>query len=281
MASITAGDSAGRAGEPTCPEPTEEILEINNIEFGTAVVGGFEDQILNYLSTHGSADGLQDALSNLEIADGQSLWAAKSQVMTLDVTGDQIPEVTLHLVFYVEAQYADGVVFVMGCSDGRYRSMAAFPIAAQVFTGEDSDPGLRALRDMDGDGVPEIIYSYIEIIGTHANFTRVFKILSWDGKQFVDVIQSDSYDPLAVRVNNGDGEIIDSNADGIFELVIMTGLERGGEVNVFDRLRTDIWQWTGEAVELACSKSETVPSFRIQAIPTLFPAGPSVCPEDD
>ncbi len=266
MASITAGDSAGRAGEPTCPEPTEGISEINNIEFGTAVVEGFEDQILNYLSTHGSADGLQDALSNLEIAEGQSLWAAKSQVMTLDVTGDQIPEVTLHLVFYVEAQYADGVIFVMGCSDGRYRSMAAFPIAAQVFTGEDPDPGLRALRDMDGDGVPEIIYSYIEIIGTHANFTRVFKILSWDGKQFIDVIQSDSYDPLAVRVNNGDGEIIDSDADGIFELVIMSGLERGGEVNVFDRLRTDVWQWTGEAVERTCSKSETVPSFRIQAI---------------
>ena len=266
MASITAGESAGQAGEPTCPEPTEEIPEINNIESGTAVVEGFEDQILNYLSAQGSADGLQDALSSLEIADGLSPWVAKSQVTTLDVTGDQIPEVALHLVFYVEGQYADGVIFVMGCSDGRYSSLAVFPIAAQVFTGEDPDPGLRALRDMDGDGVPEIIYSYIEIIGTHANFTRVFKILSWDGKQFVDVIQSDSYDPLAVRVNNGDGEIIDTDGDGIFEMVITSGPERGREVNVFDRLRMDTWQWTGEAVERTCSKSETAPSFRIQAI---------------
>ena len=40
--------------------------------------------------------------------------------------------------------------------------------------------------DLNGDGKAEIVFSYVSLIGTHANFTREFRILEWDGSQFVE-----------------------------------------------------------------------------------------------
>jgi hypothetical protein len=118
---------------------------------------------------------------------------------------------------------------------------------------------------MNGDGVPEIVYSYIEIIGTHANFTRVFRVLSWDGDQFADLILSDAFDPTAARVNNGDGLIIDSDGDGLYEIVLSHRVGRGPDVSPLDRARTETWGWDGSAVSLQCSESVGDPLYRFQA----------------
>jgi hypothetical protein len=104
---------------------------------------------------------------------------------------------------------------------------------------------------MNQNGVPDIVYSYIEIVGTHANFTRVFRIVEWDGAQFVDLIYSDHpHYANAATVNNGDGEIKDTDGDGNLELVLMHGPGRGpnaeGEENG-ERPSVEVWAWNGHA----------------------------------
>ncbi len=248
-----------------CPQPSGRTVSISPINPGTTVTEGFEPQLQEYLNARGSADGLEEVLGGLTFNDSSTIWESKSQVMTIDVTGDQIPEVLIDLIFFVEGQYADGAIFVFACRDGRYQGGAMTAIGGQIFSADDPGPGIRAIKDMNRDGVPEIVYSYIEIIGTHANFTRVFKIATWDGTGFVDLVQSDSYDLTAVQVYNGDGEIIDTDGDGTFELVVSHNVGRGPDASPLDRARTEIWAWDGSAITLACSEAEGVPVFRFQA----------------
>lgn len=199
------------------------------------------------------------------MTDGETTWKARTQVMTIDVTGDTTPDVVMDFSFFVEGQYADGAVFVYACQEGQYQGGAVAVMGAQVFSGEDPDPGIRAIRDMNRDEVPEIIFSYIEIIGTHANFTRLFRILEWDGSKFVDLIQGDLYYPHSARVDNGDGVIRDTDGDGTLELVLTNGVGRGPDVIGPQRTRIEIWAWNGVAFTLA-SAEYSPPQYRFQAV---------------
>lgn len=248
-----------------CPKPTDQMATISPISPGTSVIEGLEPQILDYLNARGSADGLQAALNGLTMTDGGTTWKARTQVMTIDVTGDTTPDVVMDFSFFVEGQYADGAIFVFMCREGRYEGGAVAVIGGQISSSQDPDPGIRAIRDMNRDGVPEIIFSYIEIIGTHANFTRVFRILEWDGSKLVDLIQGDSYYPNAASVNNGDGVIRDRDGDGSLELVLTNGIGRGPEISGPQRPRTEIWAWNGVAFTLASVESAS-PEYRFQAV---------------
>lgn len=185
--------------------------------------------------------------------------------MTIDVTGDTMPDVVMDFSLFVEGQYADGAIFVFMCQEGRYKGGAVAVIGGQLFSTQDPDPGIRATQDMNQDGVPEIVFSYIEIIGTHANFTRVFRILEWDGSKFADLIQGDPYHPNAASVNNGDGVIRDTDGDGTLELVLTNGIGRGAEMNGPQRACTDVWAWNGVAFTLDCVESGP-PEYRFQAV---------------
>lgn len=248
-----------------CPKPTGQKATISPISPGTGIVEGLQPQIVDYLNTRGSAEGLQATLSGLTMTDGGTTWKARTQVMTIDVTGDTTSDVVMDFSFFVEGQYADGAIFVFTCREGRYQGGAVAVIGAQVFSGEDPDPGIRAIRDMNRDGVPEIVFSYIEIIGTHANFTRLFRILSWDGSKFVDLIHGDSYHLNAANVNNGDGVMRDTDGDGTLELVLTNGIGRGPDIAGPQRARTDVWAWNGVAFTLACVASPP-PEYRCQAV---------------
>jgi hypothetical protein len=269
----TERDSLGQISTPTsstttsmtCPPPSDKTVQISPISPGTTVIEGFEPQLLNYLNLRGSADDLQESLRGLTFNDGTTIWESKSQVINVDVTGNQVPEVLIDLSFFVEGQYVDGAIFIYRCKNERYEGGAIATIGGQTLTADDPDPGIRAVQDMNSDGVPEIVYSYIEIIGTHANFTRVFKIVTWDRLNFVDLIQSDSYDPTVAQVSNGDGEVIDTNGDGNFELVLSHGIGRGPDISPLDRVRTETWAWDGSAVSLTCSEIVGAPVFRFQA----------------
>jgi len=253
------------ASPAECPKPTGQTATISPISPGTSIIEGLEPQILNYLNARASADSLQAALSGLTMTDGGTTWKARTQVMTIDVTGDTTPDVVMDFSFFVEGQYADGAIFVFTCREGRYEGGAVAVIGGQIFSSRDPDPGIRAIRDMNRDGVPEIIFSYIEIIGTHANFTRLFEILEWDGSKFVGLIQGDAYYPNAASVNNGDGVIRDTDGDGTLELVLTNGIGRGPEMNGPQRSRTEIWAWNGVVFTLASVKSAP-PEYRFQAV---------------
>ena len=233
-----------------CPQPSDKTVTISSTGIGS-IIERFEPQIEDYLNTRGSADGLEAALSGLTLDDGGTIWNAKSKVMTIDVNGDSSPDIVMDLIFFVEGQYADGAIFVFSCHEGHYEGGALTSIHGQVMSSDDPDPGIRTIQDMNLDGVPEIVFSYIEILGTHANFTRVFKIITWDGSKFVSLIQSEGYDPDTVRVDNGDGEIEDTNGDGTLELILTHGVGRGPEASPLDQPHKEVWSWDGHAFTFA------------------------------
>jgi hypothetical protein len=96
---------------------------------------------------------------------------------------------------------------------------------------------------MNGNGVAEIVFSEIEIIGTHANFTRAFRIIEWDGSQFVDLIEEDPFfEDNAARVENGDGEMVDADGNGTLELLLTNGPGLPDEPGF-----VETWGWDGTA----------------------------------
>jgi hypothetical protein len=234
-----------------CPMPNEEQLPGFVIVEGQSIVQMFEPQISAYLNARGSAQGLQAALSNLTLTDSDGTdWQARTQVWDTDVTGDGVPEVVVDLHFFVEGQFADGAIFVYHCQAGQYVGGAVMPIAGQVFSAADPDPGVRAIQDMNGNGKAEIVFSYTPIVGTHANYTRYFQIMEWDGNQFADLIRNETMTPYAAEVQNGDGEIRDTDGDGILELVLTHGAERGPDADPQDSAHTDVWTWDGRGAFL-------------------------------
>ncbi len=264
----TLGPRVTRTPAPpeVCPASSEQTPVIVAIRPGTAIVEGFEPQIKDYLDNGGSVDGLRDALSGLTLtdADGTS-WLARTQVVAVDVTGNTTPDVVVALTFFVEGQYADGGLFVYRCQGGQYQGGAVSALGGQVLSAAGPDPGIRAIQDMNGDGVPEIVFSYIEIIGTHANFTRLFRIVEWDGSQFVDLIQSDSYRRNTAPVYNGDGVVLDAGGNRDPELVLTNGVGHYYGDGGPERQRTDVWAWDGYAVRLARREYEP-PIYRFQSV---------------
>lgn len=252
-----------RAG--SCRPPGGPVPTFSSTELGGTIIEIFEPQILAYLDARGSADGLEAALRELTISEGGSTWRAKTTVLTMDVTGDTTPDVVMDLSFYEAGQYAEGGVFVFSCQEGQYVGGAVAWIAGQVLSEDDPDPGIRTAQDMNGNGVPEIVVSYIEIVGTHANFTRLFRVIEWDGEHFVDLIRSDSYNPHVAAVQNGDGAVRDTDGDGILELVLTNGPGRGLGDGGPQRSRTDTWAWNGAAFGLD-RWQYAPPNYRFQAI---------------
>lgn len=249
-----------------CPQPSGGTYTIAPVSPGTSIIEGFEHQLLEYLNTVGSAEGLETALDEITLPDGSTTWQSKVQVKTIDITGDTAPEVLVDLLFFVEGQYADGAIFVYACRDGRFIGGSLTSIGGQVFPGYEPEHAIRAVQDMNNNSVPEIVISYIEIMGTHSNFTRCFEILEWDGDDFVPRIQGRGYEPHSIKVENGDGVIEDADGDGTIDLVITSGMGRGPEASSFERPRKEIWSWDGQAFTLQCSSPEGEPVFRWQAL---------------
>lgn len=231
-----------------------------------AIVEGFEPQIRDYLNTEGGTNSLLQVLGDLALTDADGTrWQSRAQVIAADVTGNTTPDVVVSLVFFVEGQYAEGGVFVFSCQDGQYEGGAVALLGGSVFSAVGPDPGIRAIQDTNNNGVSDIVLSHIGIIGTHANFTRLFRILEWDGTLFVDLIQGE-VDPYSeAPVNNGDGFVSDTNGNRNLELVLTNGLVAGYVDGGPQRERTDIWAWDGYAFIFRRWEYEP-PAFRFQAV---------------
>ena len=235
-----------------CPPGGGEGVAISPMAEGQSIVEMFEPQILAYLNAGGDTqEGLEATLNRLALDNDGEVWNVASHVHTADVTGDAVPEVVVDLLFYVEGQYADGALFIFRCQAREYVGGAVTRIGGQLFPGREPEPAVRAIQDMNGDGTPEVVLAYITIIGTHANYTRAFRILEWNSDRFVDLIRSDGSDPHVAEVLNGDGVICDTDGDGTFELELTHGVGHGPDASTPDQVCTDVWAWNGEAFILA------------------------------
>ncbi len=253
------------AAPEQCPPPGDEPPPISPEAPGNTIIEIFEPQIRAYLDAGGSPEELEAILDGLTLSDGSTEWQARAQVLTADVTGNGTPEVVTDLSFFQPGQYADGALFVFTCQKGHYEGGTVQTIGGAVLSGEEPDPGIRAIEDMNRDGVPEIVFSFIEVIGTHANYTRVFHIVEWDGQGFAGLIQSETYPLDGATVYNGDGGVQDTDGDGRLELVLLNGIGQGYPDSGPQRQRTDVWAWDGTAFALARSEYEP-PVYRFQAV---------------
>lgn len=246
--------------EEACPPLREEDIELTS-GGGQTVVEIFEGQLLDYLNATGSASELEDGLGPLTMLNGA--WQARPQVETLDVTGNRTPDVVIELTFLEEGQFSEGALFVYRCQAGEFVGGAVLHVAGQVLRRDDPD-GIRAIRDMNANGVPEIVHSYISFAGTKAAFTREFSIHEWDGTSFVDLIPEDE-NGFRAQVDTGDGEIRDLDGDGTLELILAQSASFPYPDLGPERARTDIWGWTGQVFERT-RQEYTEPVFRIHAI---------------
>ena len=244
-----------------CPGAGSGTVELTSEGPGQGVAGIFEGQIRDYLNARGGASGLAGALRPLTLLDGT--WQARAQVETTDLTGNSVPEVLVELTFFEPLQFSEGALFVYRCAGGEFAGGAVLTTAGQVLSADDPD-GIRAVRDMNKDGRPEIVHSYISIAGSHAFFSRQFRILEWNGQGFDDLIPID-VNGFAAQVESGDGAVRDQDGDGTLELILSNAVAEAYPDLGPQRARTDIWQWDGEAFVLA-RWEYTRPVFRIHAI---------------
>jgi hypothetical protein len=79
----------------------------------------------------------------------------------------------------------------------------------------------------------------------------VFRIMEWDGEHFADLIYSDHpHHTNAATVDNGDGEIKDTDENGNLELVLTHGPGRGPDAEEEEEEAhpsIEVWAWDGHA----------------------------------
>lgn len=255
-------------GAPICPAATETTAAITTPaeDYPGSPSQAMESKIHAYITGHASAQGLQTALSGFRFNLQGDTWITAAQVYETDVTGDQVPEIVLGLLFSSEAyDFSDGFLWVFSCSEGTYQKILQQNIGSIFYKEED---GLRAVVDMNQNGLAEIVYSMVDNIAAHGYFTRPFTILEWDGIQFQPRIKHPGFYDSTVAVDyatvyNGDGEILDTDGDGNLELVLSNGI--AGHYGGPQRRRTDIFAWDGETYSLARWEHEP-PSYRFQAV---------------
>ncbi len=267
---------ATRAAPPIADtSPTPEAICPNAIDLsgsfsldrpGKNLIEIFQPQILAYLNAGGTADRLQRALEGPFDFDGENLPAI-AHIYSVDITGNEVPEVVVDFGLLVSQENIDGMMLVFTCRDEKYTSIAEEPLIGYIISEDSPDHGIRAIRDMNANGIPEIVVSQIWVIGTHVNFTRNALIYEWDETQLSNLVDGGSQSfPNTIEIQNGDFEINDTNSDGTFELIAKNGLGRGPDVSILERDYTDIWAWDGNAFTLSCRKTATAPKYRFQAV---------------
>ena len=196
----TLGTPVTRTSAPPaqCPEPRDQPATIDSF---SPWEDDYEAQIGGYLNARGSADGLQQELARITVVDGETTWRTKAQVFDVDVTGDTTPDVVVDLIFYSSTEFEPvfAQLYISSCQEGLYTGRYKNIIASAKFSGTSpvAGTGVSEIRDMNLDGVPEIVFSHLNIshgdvtVFSSSDYVRFFQIIEWDGEEFTDLIRSD------------------------------------------------------------------------------------------
>jgi hypothetical protein len=218
---------------------------------------------LTYLNARGSAVGLQSLLNNLLGTFADEPVTVTSKVFTKDVTGDNTPDVVMDVIHFYPWGNFEGYIYGFGCRNGEYVTLLKHDLCCEYLANRIQIEGLRDIQDMNRNRAPEILYSSMTMVGTHAYYSREFYILEWDGEGFVNLVQSDQ-EFGGARVD-GDGVILDADGDGRLDLLLKNEIAPAYPDGGPQRERTDIWQWNGYVYTLS-SWRYPAPVYRIQAV---------------
>nr|NIS81004.1 hypothetical protein [Anaerolineales bacterium] len=175
------------------------------------------------------------------------------------------------LLSSTEFDFTDGYLWVFTCSEGGYQQ-----IAAQFIGGYGSSPtdGLRAILDMNSNGIQEIVF--VVFYRERDSTNRDFRIMEWNGSRFVDLIEESfgqagcGYHPSGACIQFGDGATVDVDGDGIPELVLARNenIATASRMDPFSiypsKFLWYIWDWDGSVFKF--SRTLPSPRFRIQAV---------------
>jgi hypothetical protein len=249
-----------------CPRTNQRAVADLSAVPGPSIVEDLKPQILEYLNSGGSAAGLLNALSQIRYVEAGHEYKGQASVRSVDVTGDTTLDIVADLVFsYPEVE----ALFVFQCVQGAYHDIYAEFIGGLQSMSPGREDGFREIVDMNGDGVRDIVFSYVSSTSARGYQNREFQIIEWDGTEFIGLIPSDEHSmstPSSIAYSfDGDGYITDSDEDGTPELAITQGTVPEYPDSGPQRRRTDFWEWDGYKIAFARWQYDP-PTYRFQAV---------------
>lgn len=177
---------------------------------------------------------------------------------SIDLTGDGLNEVVFKSLFAYD---------VFGYKDGQYEDLLEFTGDFAVY--------LEGTPDLNKNGIPEIILFNV----VHYGYVDV-SIFEWDGSRFrslIDMGRDRPSDPPIdwVAFNNEDYKLIDTNQDGLKEIVITHDIHQQarGVLGGYDialqrplRNQTIILGWNGKNFVNIKQGTNAPPEYRFQAV---------------
>src|SRR3990172_3164073 len=199
----------------------------------------------------------------------------------LDVTGDGEPDIIIDLFYYFAKDHMFGQTFyVFVQQEGQFQTTSSGyfgSFAFQIRSWDDFQESIRAIRDLNSNGVPEIVLA--AYYGERDSFATEFRIIEWDGGGFIDLVAPRDdplagchYQPNSACVQFGDGSIAGVDGDGKMELGLIHNRNLMQEDCAFldpskcfpSAFVWYVWEWDGEA--FMYSRTLTAPRYRIQAV---------------
>ncbi len=244
-----------------CPAATNTALSLGFGGVREESLAGYGDAILNFLNAGGTIPILEQAVNK----QYRHPLTAAQLVWKLDVTGDAVADVVVDF----KPPFMQSFLYVFTCREGRY-AMAE----SSLVTDEAGNPAIKGIHDMNGNGIPEIVYFYQPHVGVRGGGTHVFLILEWNGQRFVDLVEgrnTDNQNPLppalaGPEIDGAFGGIRD-HGNGTSELVLIAPSPKdshyGGSIT--GRRREHIWAWNGVAFTYLCSRAAEPAAYRVHA----------------
>ncbi|UCF61655.1 MAG: hypothetical protein JSV37_02935, partial [Anaerolineaceae bacterium] len=253
---------------PDCLKEVEDL----NLTFDSLfsfLYPDYDPGLLTYFDSGGSAVCLEAALTRLygsQLAE-VTPEPVKAQVIEIDVTDDQRSDVLMAVTIPYGNGYGEAHLLAFIDREEGYEAQIVFRRAGAGSAAEGLYRGggaqIHEVGDLNRDGVTEILFS--------VNWTYESDIFigQWDGNQFASLIKQ--YDEeyfqwlYWIVIIEGDIEIVDTDDDGIFELIITTKAYVPEVGMRPKRPRTEIWDWDGATYTLA-EIHYGQPEHRFQAV---------------
>ncbi len=250
------------APSETCPAPANVPLPDLSIDPNDAFMSFSlrEDKVLDYLNHGGDPNRLIVEL-------GQVLKRAEFFIdneVIRDLTGDGVPEI---LVIPLSDLY------IFGCRDSQYQllmSKTSEYVAINYYQLQ-----LIEIRDMNLNGVPEIVIGDFGCGGMSEGQCLDVYIYEWDGGQFASLIPEGVGYELGLSIyGSGDewlpgAKLQDIDHNGTLELTLSGGIPSAWYDDYFShapwRIQSDTYHWNGQ--HFVPLKTEfSPPEYRYQAV---------------
>jgi hypothetical protein len=210
----------------TCVTPPAE-----DVTFDTSA--GYAEGIQNYLSAGGDPNRLKPMLQAGNLIPTSD---ATNGVFVLDLTGDSKEDLIVNIAYPIqESDVKHFVIWVYICDGKDYRRMYAVSYA-QVSPALDRGGYVDMVQDLNNDSYPEIIHRSVSC-GVNTCYESL-GITGWNDT--MNKMHTELFDNFLL----GDYEFTDPDGDGIFDVVITSGVSGSAGAGPQRRWQTT-YGWDG------------------------------------